>query len=532
MIATLVNHAWWAMTQRSARRMQAALLNPSLAQSELLQSILRSNQGTVFGREHGFDRIQSAQDYAQRVPIRRYDDLKPWIDRVATGEPNVLTAEPVGRLLPSSGSTAARKLIPFTRTLSRQFNAAVGPWIDSNFRECVDLARGRGYWSITPAVPHEHSGPVPVGFEDDSAYLGGVLGRLVRGAMAVPAEVTRIHSLEAFRYATLLALLRCADLRFISVWHPSFFELLLNDMPLHWDRLLSDVESGRCSLDAQALPVPEIAKARPARTRAQELRRAGPSNARAIWPALRLVSCWADAGAAGPARSLHLLLGGVPLQAKGLLATEGVVSIPMGQQHPLAIRSHFLEFLCDGGTVHLAHELCDNQTYEVLLTTGGGLYRYRLGDLIRVDGRLGQTPSVRFVGRADGVCDLVGEKLSEAFVGGVLDRWMADVGAEARFAMLAPSGEGQQRCYELYLECASPLSPEAAHALDTLLCENPHYELARRLGQLGAVQLCPTKKSAFDRYAASMVARGMRLGDIKPLRLSTISGWSQILCTR
>ena len=72
--------------------------------------------------------------------------------------------------------------------------------------------------------------------------------------------------------------------------------------------------------------------------------------------------------------------------------------------------------------------------YEVVITQPGGLLRYRLGDRVAVRGRHRGTPVLAFVGRADAVCDLVGEKLAEPFVADALAR---AVRADA-FATLLP----------------------------------------------------------------------------------------------
>ena len=59
-----------------------------LADRLLLQRILADNAETEFGRAHGFARIDTAVEaFRARVPIRDYDDLRPWLDRVAAGEP-------------------------------------------------------------------------------------------------------------------------------------------------------------------------------------------------------------------------------------------------------------------------------------------------------------------------------------------------------------------------------------------------------------------------------------------------------------
>ena len=59
------------------------------------------------------------------LPIVTYDDIEPFIERVCAGESNVLTSEPVLMVEKTSGSTAAAKYIPYTRSLRRQFQPQV-----------------------------------------------------------------------------------------------------------------------------------------------------------------------------------------------------------------------------------------------------------------------------------------------------------------------------------------------------------------------------------------------------------------------
>ena len=92
------------------------------------------------------------------------------------------------------------------------------------------------------------------------------------------------------------------------------------------------------------------------------------------------------------------------------------MTIPFDGRHPLAIRSHFFEFVESNGSVKLAHELQRGMEYTLLLTTGGGLYRYKLCDRVIVDDFVHETPSLRFLGKDDRVSDLFGEKLSDGFV--------------------------------------------------------------------------------------------------------------------
>lgn len=544
-----VANVGWALTNLpSWWRYRRALERPAEVQARLLHRYLRRNAETAFGQAHGFGRIRSVEDYRARVPLRRYDEYGPFVQRIAGGEPHVLTAERVTRLALTSGSTAAAKLIPYTASLQAEYGRAIGPWMIDLYAARPGLAGGPAYWSLTPRLPRSttDTGGVPVGFDEDSAYLGGIARRLVDAAMAVPSIVQEIADHDVHRYVTLLFLLRARGLRLISVWHPSYLTLLLDAARGDWELLLADVRTGGGSLPAR-LPRPLAAalqqRLRPDPRRADELRDVGSSECRRIWPALEVVSCWGDGAARSAISDLQRELRGVSIQAKGLLATEAAVTLPFRASpapvrspctadagaegpKPLAIRSHFFEFAAPDGRVLLAHELEPGGTYGVVVTTGGGFYRYVLGDRVQVDGFVGGTPSLSFLARDGQLSDHVGEKLHEAFVASVIARLFAD-GSPPRFAMLAPERTGGRVSYALFVEPARDVPPDLGARLEAALCENPHYALAVGLGQLVGSRVMRIR-DGFRTYAQQSAARGRRLGDVKPIALDLDTGWSAV----
>jgi hypothetical protein len=510
--------AWLAANGPGYLQFRRALIQPEKTQRALLREYLRRNAATAFGKDHGFSRIRSAEEYRERVPLALWEDVAPWTDRILSGEAGVLTRSPVRALEPSSGSSAAAKLIPYTAELQREIRRAVAPWIVDLYARRPRLARGAAYWSITPPALEEPrpATAVRVGFEEDAEYLGGFWRRLVDATLAVPSAVRQVRDPETFRYVTLLFLLRRRDLSLISVWHPSFLTLLLEALPGFWDRLLWDIERGTPAAPA---PLPR---------RAAELAALTPDAYTHIWPRLGLISCWGDAHAALSLRGLREAFPGVEIQPKGLLATEGFVTLPFAGRWPLAIRSHFFEFLPeDGGDPRFAWELAEGGIYSVVLTTGGGLYRYRLEDRVRVEGFVAGTPSLRFLGKEGHVSDLRGEKLHESFVAGALARVFGRTGTEPRFALLAPAGEGAEG-YVLYLE-TDRLPAGLIGELDEELSANPHYRLCRALGQLAPVRLQRLRPGAFGRYLERCRQRGQRWGDVKPLALSPLRDWKGAL---
>jgi hypothetical protein len=523
---------------------RAACRNVARAQERILLAVVRRNAAAEFGRRHGFAEIRSVAAYRERVPLSSHEDYASAVARVARGERRVLTVEPALRVEPTSGSSAAAKLIPYTRALRADFQRAILPWLVALYLDEPALLAGPAYWSVSPVTRHEAPAPgdIPVGFEEDTAYLGWLRGALARGTLAVPPEVRLVHDVEAFRYATLLWLLRQPALALVSVWNPAFLSLLVARLFEWGPRLADDIARGAFSPPAPLPPdlhrrlaarlTPDPRRAAAVR---HAIRAATPAEAHArLWPRLRLVSCWADGAAALDAPAVARLFPQARLQGKGLLATEGVVSIPLvGQPAPvLAVRSHFFEFLpAEGGPPRLAHELEPGRQYSVVLTTGGGFYRYRLGDVVEVQGHLHDCPLLRFVGREGAVADRFGEKLHEAHVQRALGVVLARHRVAPQFAMLACEGHGVPAAYTLYLE-APQASDEALGRLgpdlDAALAENFHYRYCRDLGQLAPVAVFRVEADGAEAYLARQHARGQRLGDVKPTALARDGGWSGV----
>ncbi len=312
----------------------------------------------------------------------------------------------------------------------------------------------------------------------------------------VRPALTGVADGESFKDATCQALLAAGDLEIISVWSPTFLTVMLDHLSVHWPAHLE-------ALKANA----------PRRHKALASFDTPPSPLE-LWPALKLVSCWTDGSAARSASALRARLGDVRVQGKGLLATEGPVTIPrvaldddgLGQV-PL-VDGVLIELLTDAGDILPLAQAEEGQHYEVLLSTPGGLLRYRLGDIIEVRGRWGPTPLIRLVGRADAVSDLVGEKLAEAHVAEVLAALLPD-----RFATLVPEPSGRR-----YVLLTDANASDLAVRLDDALRSAFHYRQARELGQLLEPTVV-TDDQASTRLLEAWQRSGRKAGDLKPSAL-------------
>ena len=483
-------------------------------QEQKLLHLLQKNRETRFGREHRLDTIVSVEDYQRKVPISLYEDFAPYIERIASGSAAELTAEAVLLFELSSGSVTASKMIPYTKSLQEEFQAGIKPWLYDLYQSFPKLRQSQSYWSVTPVGQQQRctEGGIPIGFEKDSEYLGGVVQSLYRVLLPVPDSVAHLSSNEEFRWQTAIGLLQADQLGLISVWNPTFLLLLLDYMSAEAAALSKELTKRRVKRGEELLGVLQ------------------QKDYAAVWPDLQVISCWADASAARYAGELQALFPGVALEPKGLLATEGFMSLPfVGEDGArLAYRSHFFEFSsCDDQRLYLAHQLQEGVRYRILLTTGGGFYRYAIGDIVEVRGFSGGLPRLVFIGKGDKVSDRFGEKLHEVFVEEALQQLVGELQINPDFMMLAFAEDR----YLLFLQCADLLRSQAEvlhRRLDEALQANFHYAYCRRLRQLEPAGLFLCDGDARASYLQACVAQGQRLGDIKPVALHLGDSWGDI----
>lgn len=80
-----------------------------------LKRLISEAKNTAFGKDHRFDNIKNYNDFKANVPVRDYEDLKPYIERVVAGEPNILWRDKPEYLAKTSGTTSGVKYIPISK---------------------------------------------------------------------------------------------------------------------------------------------------------------------------------------------------------------------------------------------------------------------------------------------------------------------------------------------------------------------------------------------------------------------------------
>jgi hypothetical protein len=89
--------------------------NPIETQKKVFSELIYAAANTQFGKDHHFDEIQNFQDFSDRVPVRDYEELKEYINRVVQGELDVLWPGKPLYFAKTSGTTSGAKYIPLTK---------------------------------------------------------------------------------------------------------------------------------------------------------------------------------------------------------------------------------------------------------------------------------------------------------------------------------------------------------------------------------------------------------------------------------
>ncbi|SFA97077.1 GH3 auxin-responsive promoter [Flavobacterium swingsii] len=89
--------------------------NPIETQQKVFQDLIHQANNTKFGKDHNFSKIKTFEDFVKQVPIRDYEELKPYVDKVVNGEKDILWKGKPLYFAKTSGTTSGAKYIPLTK---------------------------------------------------------------------------------------------------------------------------------------------------------------------------------------------------------------------------------------------------------------------------------------------------------------------------------------------------------------------------------------------------------------------------------
>ncbi|MDO8659835.1 MAG: GH3 auxin-responsive promoter family protein [Candidatus Parcubacteria bacterium] len=510
-------------------------------QEQILKRYLKRHANTEFGRQYNFLKIKSVKVYRENVPIFSYEDFLVYIKKIKNGEQNILTRDKVLFLEPTSGSTSASKYIPYTNSLKREFQTGIGAWIIDLFLHCPSLLLYKAYWLITPNNQQVNKDK-NVGFDDDSEYLGFFSKLLVNRILVVPNIVSKISNEKSFFYVTLLFLLKNKNIGLLSIWSPTILDLYIKFFQENFDSLILDLGTGEINKkiiidnSIRSFLQKELGKNLKRANEIKSLINLNNNSTKSvfetIWPRIKVISCWQDASSKKYAENIKKYFPNAEIQGKGLISTECFATFPLAGVNGkvLSVNSHFFEFqeLIDEKKLYLAHELKKGGRYRLIVTTGGGLYRYNTGDAVEIAGFYNQAPIINFIGKIDNVSDLFGEKINEQFVNQIVKELINEYQVLSDFFLVSPEEIDGKGMYVLFIEINEKRDlSQMEKSFENKLCQNFHYNHCRKLGQLNHARIFIIERDGLKDYYSRCLSRGQKLGDIKNKVLDNSIDWSK-----
>ena len=488
-----------------ARRVKANFVNKTRSsnavQQQFLHQLLLAHRDTELGRKYGLRDIKTIEQFRERVPVLPYSSYEPYIERIAQGETNILTADPVVYLTLTSGSTGKKKLIPTTRrsqNVVRQATLASIGFLSEALRR-----RGLRFGKLLVTNSAQLWGRTSGGIEygPSSAGVLRMDKRLYKQFFAHPYETLQLSDSLARHYLCLLFALREPSMRGMLANFPMLILRTCNYLEHHAEDLIQDLEKGTIAHWLELEPEIRIILERQwsaSPGRAAQLREILKSEGQ-LTPKLAWSNLSFIANARGGTSDFYFerfpaYFGDTPIFGAVYSSAEGMFSIYPDVNDDgsiLAIESSFFEFIpedqweAEHPKTLLAAEVKVGERYRILVTNYGGFYRYDIGDVVEIVGFYKTAPLLVFRYRRGGFVSSTTEKTTEFHVTQVMQALQQEFSLPLEDFCITLSEKDFPARYLANIELAPGYKLANSQAFlasfDRRLQEvNTHYEISRR----------------------------------------------------
>lgn len=511
---------------------------PLFTQETYLKQLLKRQQNTQLGVHYRLKEIKTIDEFRDRVPILPYSAYEPYTQRIAQGEKNVLTPDPVIYLNITSGSTGKQKMIPVTQhfqnSLGKANLASIG------FLEAALRERGQGLNPFLVTNPALFQGYTAGGIKYGPAGPGVLHTRkwLYEWLFAHPFTTLQVPDSFARHYLCLLFSLRNENLGGLSANFPMLILRICRYLEEYADSLLTDLEQGSIP---DWLTIPDEIRSRlerrfhPSQARSRKLREILKSEGR-LTPPLAWQNLAYIATARGGTSDFYFQhfskyhLNEIPVFGAAYATAEGNCGIYPDvnvDESVLALRSGFFEFIPEADwdkeqpETLLATEVRPGERYRLLMTNYSGFYRYDIGDIVEIGDFFEQTPTMIFRHRRGGILSSTAEKTTEAHVTDVMRDLQQEFSLTVHDFFVTLSEKEFPPYYLLNIELPSETNLTDAdlkrflHRFDERLQQaNRRYE-SKRKDEIPSPRLRLLSKGSFDVVRQRQIDRGIPDSQLK-----------------
>ncbi|HEY9613605.1 GH3 auxin-responsive promoter family protein [Allocoleopsis sp.] len=470
-------------------------------QEQFLRRLLQAYKMTEWGRLYGLKDIKTIDQFREKIPVLPYSSYQPYTDRIAQGEKNILTPDPVVYFNMTSGSTSRAKMIPITQRFQNSLgwaNLTTIGFLGEALRS-RGLSFGKLLITNSPQLLGRTSGGIDYGPGSTGVLR---MGKFVYEQLfANPYDTLKPDDSLARHYVCLLFALRDPLMRGMAANFPMLILRTCTYLEEYSENLIQDLESGKI---ANWLKLEPEIRARlerlfsPAPTRAAQLREILKSEGRLtpklVWPKLSYVATARGGTSDFYFQRFPSYFEDTPGFGAVYASAEGTFSIYPDLNNDgsiLAIETGFFEFIpedqweAEHPKTLLATEVKPGEHYRILMTNYSGFYRYDIGDVVEVLGFYETAPLLVFRYRRGGLLSSTSEKTTEAHVTAVMQALQQEFGLPLEDFCITLSENELPARYLVNIEIAPDRTLENPQLFlrrfdDKLKEIHPYYEVKRR----------------------------------------------------
>ncbi|NCP71909.1 GH3 auxin-responsive promoter family protein [archaeon] len=487
---------------------QDALIDPLKSQKKILKKIIKRNKNTEYGKKYSFSKIKTIEDFQKQVPIIKYNDISEDIEEIKKGKQNIFTRDKVVYFASTSGTTSKIKLIPVTKQRIKNYNKEFALWAVYVLKDYVKIANGKTLYFAGPYFEGKTKGKIPYG--SISGYLPFKSPWYVKKKISNPINVyNEMNFNKKIKKMAIHALQE--NITQIAFTAPIEAILFLDYIKENKTKLIKIIKKKNSK-------------------RAEYLSKIDDFKAINIWPNIGLVSCFRSKTNEMYIDTLMKKIGKkIEIRDPGINASEGRISIGIskdGISGVFPLNTTFFEFIDfnkEKKEIITVDKLKLNRKYKVIITTQEGLYRYDMGDVVKVTSFFKKIPEIKFFTR-ENYLNIAGELAYEDEIVKALKKSFTEENFKIKYYTVIPylKDLSKKPRYEILLDLEENKTEKEIiklkEKIDLNLKEtiNDYKQMREEFGRMDMPVISILEKNSYDEFNKKRVVGS---GNPKPINI-------------
>uniref|UniRef100_A0A7N1A452 Uncharacterized protein n=1 Tax=Kalanchoe fedtschenkoi TaxID=63787 RepID=A0A7N1A452_KALFE len=528
--------------------------NATEVQKQFLKKLLEQNSSTEYLQKFGLNGKTDVKSFKACVPIVTHEDLEPYVKRMVDGDTShVLLGKPVKIFSFSSGTSKGKiKFVPYT---DESFEVTAKIWrIAYAYRNReFPTTGGKALQFIYGGKGMESTEGITIRQATANLFLDPRFKEAVEAIQTKPCspyEVIFGHDFDQSLYCHLIcALIYRDEIQLVSSIFVFTIVNAFRRFEQVWEELVDDIRHGVVSSRITAPSLREVIS---------KILKPDPASADLIYDKCKGLDAWRGliptlfpnvkyvlgimTGSMMPyVEKMRIYAGHVPIVSADFGASEGWIGVNANPRLPPELTTFtvvpdiaYFEFLPVGNadgvgdTVGLT-EVKVGEEYEVIMSNYFGVYRYRLGDIVRVAGFHNSTPQLQFVCRSNVILSVNTDKTTESDLQNAVDAATKVLSASNAGALVDYTSQADMSTdpghYVIYWEIAQEeenelrddVLAECCNALDRGFADMG-YVSVRRVNAIGPLELRVVRGGTFGKLLEHFLSMGGAASQFKVAR--------------